>query len=55
MASSAHSSHISKNHDYIYANVKNVRNVHYNAYVDHGVYPMCHDVVYASHAIYCSW
>ena len=48
MASISHSSHLSKNHAYIYANVKNVRN---ETCVDNIVYPMCHDVVYASHAM----
>jgi hypothetical protein len=54
MDCSSHSSHVSKNNAYIYANAKNVQNVHHNAYVDHVVYPLCLDVVYASHAMIAS-
>jgi hypothetical protein len=51
VASISHSSHLSKNHAYIYANVKNVRN---ETCVDR-VYHVRHDVVYSSHAmIACS-
>jgi hypothetical protein len=55
MASSSHSSHVSKNHTYTYANVKNVQNVCHNAYVDYDVYLVRHDVVYASHAMVASF
>jgi hypothetical protein len=49
MASSSHSSHFSKNHAYIYANVRNVRDVHHN-----GDDVMHHNDVYASHAMIAS-
>jgi hypothetical protein len=52
MASSSHSSHDRKNHDFIYAHVKNAsRNVHHHACVDHAMPSMCHDVVYSSYAM----
>jgi hypothetical protein len=52
MASSTHSSHVSNNHTYTYANVKNVHNAH-NACVDHVVHAVHYDI-YSSHAMIAS-
>jgi hypothetical protein len=47
MASSSHSSHDKKNHDYLYAHVKNVSSlIHHDSYYDH--------TVFDSHAMYAS-
>jgi hypothetical protein len=54
MASSSHSSNVSKNHAFIYTNVKNVCNVHHDAHVDYVVRAICHDVVFSSHAMIAS-
>jgi hypothetical protein len=52
MASSSHSSLDRKNHVFIYAHVKNAsHNVHRDAYVDHAMPAMRHDVVYSSYAM----
>jgi hypothetical protein len=59
MASSLHSSDVSNNHAFIFANVKNVRNVHNNfhhdACNDHHVYPMRHATAFGSHALIASF
>jgi hypothetical protein len=49
MANSLHSSHDRKNHAFIYDHVKNARNVHHDACIDHDVPAMRHDVVYSSY------
>jgi hypothetical protein len=54
MASDSHSSHDTKNHAFIYVNVKNARNVHHGAYVDHVMPAMHHDAIYSSHAMIAS-
>jgi hypothetical protein len=54
MASDSHSSHDTKNHAFIYVNVKNDRNVHHGAYVDHVIPIMHHDAIYSSHATIAS-
>jgi hypothetical protein len=51
MASSSHSSHVRKNHAYLYAHAKNVSSIiHHN----HVVFPTRHDVVSDSHAMFAS-
>jgi hypothetical protein len=54
MTSSSQSSHDRKNHAFIYANVKNALNVHHDACVDRVMPAMCHDAIYASHAMIAS-
>jgi hypothetical protein len=54
MASGSHSSYNRKNYAFIYANVKNARNVHQDACVDHVMTAMHHDVIYSSHAMIAS-
>jgi hypothetical protein len=51
MAISSHSSRVSMNHAFIYANVKNACNFHHDACVDHAMIAMRHDAIYASHAM----
>jgi hypothetical protein len=53
MASSSHSFHDKNNHAYLYAHVKNVSNIadHDGCY-DHVVFPVRHDVVFNSHAMF---
>jgi hypothetical protein len=63
MASSTHSSHVSKNHAYLYAHVKNAHNVHHashyahDACVDH-VIPtrrhVVHNDIYSPHGMIAS-
>jgi hypothetical protein len=55
MASSSHSFHEKKNHDYLYAHAKNVshnaRNLRHDACIDHPVLHTRHDVVFAPRAM----
>jgi hypothetical protein len=46
MASSTHSYHDRKNHAYLYAQVKNARNVHHEACIDHVVPVMHYDAIF---------
>jgi hypothetical protein len=50
MASSSHSSHDKKNHDYLYAHVKNV---HHDRCYNHAALPTYHDTTF-SHAMFAS-
>jgi hypothetical protein len=55
MASSSHSSHDKKNHDYLYAGVKNDSSVaHHDRCYNHVVLPTRHDAVFNSHAMFAS-
>jgi hypothetical protein len=55
MASSLHSFHDKKNHAYLYAHVKNASDiVHHDGCYDHVVFPVCHDDVFNSHAMFAS-
>jgi hypothetical protein len=55
MASSSHSSHDRNNHAYMYAHVKNASNIaHHDGCYNHIVLPVCHDVVFYSHAMFTS-
>jgi hypothetical protein len=55
MASSLHSFHDTKNHVYLYAYIKNTTNVaHHDSCYDHVVFPVCHDDVFNSHAMFAS-
>jgi hypothetical protein len=55
MTSSSHSFHDKKNHAYLYAHVKNATNVaHHDDRYDHVVFPVRHDVVFNSHAMFAS-
>jgi hypothetical protein len=55
MASSVHSSHVSKNHAYLYARIKNAHNVHHDACIDHPIYHVRHDAAFASHTVIASF
>jgi hypothetical protein len=48
MASSSHSSHDKKNHDYLYTHVKNA---HHDRCYNHAILPTCHDVAFNSHVM----
>jgi prepilin-type processing-associated H-X9-DG protein len=52
LASSSHSFHDKKNHAYLYVHVKNASNVAYHD--GHVILPICHDVVFDSHAMFAS-
>jgi hypothetical protein len=54
MASISHSSHDRKNHAFIYANVKNARNIHHDVCIDHVMPAMRHGTIYSSHAMIAS-
>jgi hypothetical protein len=55
MASSSYSSHDKKNHDYLYAHVKNASNIaHHDSCYNHVVLHVRHDVVFDSHAMFAS-
>jgi hypothetical protein len=55
MASSSYSSHDQKNHDYLYAHVKNVCSVaHHDRCYNHASLPTCHDAAFNSHAMFAS-
>jgi hypothetical protein len=55
MASSSHSYHDKKNHTYLYAHVKNATNAaHHDDCYDHTVFPIRHEVVFNSHAMFAS-
>jgi hypothetical protein len=55
MASSSHSSHGRKNHDYLYAHVKNASNIaHHDGCYSHAILPVRHDVVFDCHAMFSS-
>jgi hypothetical protein len=55
MASSSHSFHDKKNHAYLYAHVKNATKVaHHDECYDHVVFPVRHNVVFNSHAMFAS-
>jgi hypothetical protein len=55
MASSSHYFHDKKNHAYLYAHVKNASDiVHHDGCYDHVVFPVRHDVVFNSHAMFAS-
>jgi hypothetical protein len=55
LTSSSHSLHDKKNYAYLYAHVKNASNVaHHDGCYDHNVLPMCHDIVFDSHAMFTS-
>jgi hypothetical protein len=51
MASITHSSHDRKNHAFICAHVKNSKNVHHDACLDHPAFPTRHDAAFAPHAM----
>jgi hypothetical protein len=55
MASSLHSFHDEKNHAYLYAHVKNASNIaHHVGCYDHTIFPVRHDDVFNSHAMFAS-
>jgi hypothetical protein len=55
MTSSSHSFHDKKNHAYLYAHVKNVSDIaHHDGCYDHVVFPVHHDDVFNSHAMFAS-
>jgi hypothetical protein len=55
LASSSHSFNDKKNHDNLYAHVKNASDIaHHNGFYDHVVFPIRHDAVFNSHAMFPS-
>jgi hypothetical protein len=54
LTSILHSSHARKNHAYLYAHVKNARNVHHGACIDCPIFPMRHDAAFAPHTLIAS-